>query len=128
MKNQIIFADGTTFDLAVTAEAPVKPFPKGRQWKQMHVVGTVDEVKAAFVDNAEYRHEWESLVETEDGSTTTEIVTDDLTAYSIAGDITDMRDGTVYVYMGKPTETELMQAQLDAAEAAMKEGVNSIDE
>jgi hypothetical protein len=38
---------------------------------------------------------------------TEEVVTEeDMSAYSIAGDITDHRDGTVSIKMGKPTETE----------------------
>lgn len=38
---------------------------------------------------------------------TEEVVTEeDMSAYSIAGQITDYRDGTVSIKMGKPTETE----------------------
>lgn len=38
---------------------------------------------------------------------TEEVVTEeDMSAYSLAGDITDHRDGTVSIKMGKPTETE----------------------
>lgn len=38
---------------------------------------------------------------------TEEVVTEeDMSAYSLAGEITDHRDGTVNVKMGKPTETE----------------------
>ena len=38
---------------------------------------------------------------------TEEVVTEeDMSEYSIAGDITDHRDGTVSIKMGKPTETE----------------------
>ena len=38
---------------------------------------------------------------------TDEVVTEeDMSAYSLAGEITDYRDGTVSIKMGKPTETE----------------------
>lgn len=38
---------------------------------------------------------------------TEEVVTEeDMSTYSLAGDITDHRDGTVSIKMGKPTETE----------------------
>lgn len=38
---------------------------------------------------------------------TEEVVTEeDMSAYSLAGEITDYRDGTVSIKMGKPTETE----------------------
>lgn len=46
---------------------------------------------------------------------TEEVVTEeDMSAYSIAGDITDHRDGTVTVKMGKPTETENAKATVTA--------------
>mgnify|MGYP004515384097 FL=1 len=52
---------------------------------------------------------------------TEEVVTEeDMSAYSIAGDITDHRDGTVSIKMGKPTETETLRAQLEDAEHAAK--------
>ena len=52
---------------------------------------------------------------------TEEVVTEeDMSAYSLAGDITDHRDGTVSIKMGKPTETETLRAQLEDAEHAAK--------
>ena len=51
----------------------------------------------------------------------------DNSEYAIRGDLTAHMDGTCTVKMGKPTELELSQALLAAAEAAMVEGVNSID-
>lgn len=56
----------------------------------------------------------------------------DNSEYSLAGDITDHRDGTVSIKMGKPTKLEAMQAQLANAvtqtelETAYTEGVNSL--
>lgn len=42
---------------------------------------------------------------------TEEVVTEeDMSAYSLAGQITDYRDGTVSIKMGKPTETESAKA------------------
>ena len=50
---------------------------------------------------------------------TEEIVTEeDMSAYSIAGDITDHRDGTVSIKMGKPTETESAKATVTALAGA----------
>ena len=52
---------------------------------------------------------------------TEEVVTEeDMSAYSLAGDITDHRDGTVSIKMGKPTEAETLRAQLEDAEHAAK--------
>ena len=46
---------------------------------------------------------------------TKEVVTEeDMSAYSLAGDITDHRDGTVSIKMGKPTETESAKATVTA--------------
>lgn len=46
---------------------------------------------------------------------TEEVVTEeDMSAYSLAGEITDYRDGTVSIKMGKPTESELSAATVTA--------------
>ena len=46
---------------------------------------------------------------------TEEVVNEyDNSAYSLAGDITDHRDGTVSIKMGKPTESELSEATVTA--------------
>lgn len=42
----------------------------------------------------------------------------DNSAYSLAGEITDYRDGTVSIKMGKPTEAETLRAQLAEIEEA----------
>ena len=42
----------------------------------------------------------------------------DNSAYSLAGDITDYRDGTVSIKMGKPTEAEALRSQLAEIEEA----------
>ncbi len=127
MRDQIIFADGTTFDIPAQKAAPVKPMETDRLYRLITVSSTVAAVKAAFTDNATYRHEWESVTgEDESGNPVTEVQKEDLSAYSIASDIIDKRDGRIIAVMGKPTEKEELQAALAAAEAAMTEGVNSI--
>lgn len=54
------------------------------------------------------------------GETTTETQTFDNSDYSVAGSITDNRDGTVTCMMGKPTETETLRAEKADAELAAK--------
>lgn len=50
---------------------------------------------------------------------TEEVVTEeDMSAYSLAGEITDYRDGTVSIKMGKPTEAETLRSQLAEIEEA----------
>lgn len=53
--------------------------------------------------------------------TTTETQTFDHSEYCVAGTITDNRDGTVTVLMGKHTDLELAQAAQAEAESALAE-------
>ena len=55
------------------------------------------------------------------GETTTETQTFDNSDYSVAGSITDNRDGTVTVMMGRHTELEIAQDARDEAESALAE-------
>lgn len=119
---KIIFSDGTEFLCPTTVKAAVHPYPSdGRIWRRITVVASIEEAKTSFVDDIQYRHEWES-----EANGATEIRQEDLSEFCLAGDIVDHRDGTVTVYMGKPTELELTNAELDEAAAAMREGVNSL--
>ena len=54
------------------------------------------------------------------GENTTETHTFDNSDYSVAGSITDNRDGTVTCMMGRPTETETLRAEKADAELAAK--------
>ena len=76
----ITTADGTerTFACPVQPTAPISNLTRGREWKSIAVIGTADEVKAAFVDGITYRQQWESAVISEDGTQTTETQTRDL--------------------------------------------------
>lgn len=108
-------ADGTerAFDCPVQPAAPIANLNRGREWKAISVVGTADEVKAAFVDGISYRQQWESAIIAGDGTQTTETQTRDLSDYCVAGDVVDTRDGNVTVYMGKKTEVEKLREQVD---------------
>lgn len=108
-------SDGTelAFDCPVQPAAPISNLTRGREWKAISVVGTADEVKAAFVDGITYRQQWESAIIAEDGTQTTETQTRDLSDYCVAGDVVDTRDGNVTVYMGKKTEVEKLREQVD---------------
>ena len=115
MNYRIKFADGTVFQQPETPAAPITPLKAGREWRRITVVGTVEAVKAAFVDGAQYVQAWDSVrVDVaEDGTETavTEEQTHDLSGFSVAGEVVDHRDGTCTVLMGKPTELELAQAE-----------------
>lgn len=116
-------ADGTerTFDCPVQPAAPILNLTRGREWKSISVIGTADEVKAAFVDGISYRQQWESEVIAEDGTQTTETQTRDLSDYCVAGDVVDTRDGNVTVYMGRKTEVEKLREQVDVLDVLLGE-------
>lgn len=123
MNYRIKFADGTVFQQPETPAAPITPLKAGREWRRITVVGTVEAVKAAFVDGAQYVQTWDSVVTEvdEEGNEVETIVEEsrDLSEWSVAGEIIDRRDGTVCVLMGKPTEMELLQTELADADAAL---------
>ena len=116
-------ADGTerTFDCPVQPAAPISNLTRGREWKSIAVIGTADEVKAAFVDGITYRQQWESAVIAEDGTQTSETQTRDLSDYCVAGDVVDTRDGNVTVYMGRKTEVEKLREQVDVLDVLLGE-------
>lgn len=110
MTDYIVFANGTRFSCPVRAKAPVYPYieggsvTNGRAWRKISVVATVAEVAEAFINNARYFHEWESGEKT---------MREDLSDFSVAGDIVDTRDGNIIVYMGKPTIGEIATNELN---------------
>lgn len=116
-------ADGTerSFDCPVKTAAPISNLTRGREWKSIAVIGTADEVKAAFVDGITYRQQWESAIIAEDGTQTTETQTRDLSDYCVAGDVVDTRDGNVTVYMGRKTEVEKLREQVDVLDVLLGE-------
>ena len=116
-------ADGTerTFECPVQPAAPILNLTRGREWKSIAVIGTADEVKAAFVDGITYRQQWESAIIAEDGTQTTETQTRDLSDYCVAGDVVDTRDGNVTVYMGRKTEVEKLREQVDVLDVLLGE-------
>ena len=116
-------SDGTerSFECPVQPAAPISNLTRGREWKSIAVVGTADEVKAAFVDDITYRQQWESAIIAEDGTQTSEMQTRDLSDYCVAGDIVDTRDGNVTVYMGRKTEVEKLREQVDVLDVLLGE-------
>lgn len=105
--------------------ADINGNPKDRSWgerdtKSITLTMTTAEVAALLPDNTPW-----SIVQREtvnkldnDGNPTgetEEVVNEwDNSAYSLSGAITDHRDGTVSIKMGKPTESELSAATVTA--------------
>ena len=88
----------------------------GRPTCTVTIKASAAEIAALLPNNAPW-----SLIEREDvldesGMPTGQTVDHerDMSEYSLAGDITDHRDGTVSIKMGKPTETESAKATVTA--------------
>ncbi len=91
-----------------------------RETQTVHLTMTHDEAAALLPDNTPWSNvfrETKDVLDADRNPTgeTEEVVTEeDMSEYSIAGDITDHRDGTVSIKMGKPTETESAKATVTA--------------
>ena len=97
--------------------AEINGNPKDRSWggrdtKTVTLTMSHDEAAALLPDNTPWSivlRETVDVLDEQDQPTgeTKEVVNEyDNSAYSLAGDITDHRDGTVSIKMGKPTEAE----------------------
>ena len=97
-----------------------------RGTKTITLTMTHDEAVALLPDNTPWSIVQRDMVDVLDEQgqptgETKEVVNEyDNSEYSLAGDITDHRDGTVSIKMGKPTETETLREQLEDAEHAAK--------
>ena len=94
--------DTKTIYLTMTHDEAAALLPSGTPWSivQRDTVDVLDE-------QGQPTGETEERVQEHDNS-----------EYSLAGDITDHRDGTVSIKMGKPTEAETLRAQLAEIEEA----------
>ena len=85
-----------------------------------------------FVDGLAWSILMDVEYEQEDGSIVTVQEEYDNSDYSMAGSITDNRDGTLAVKMGKPTKIEMLESQITGTiteaelDNAYMEGVNSL--
>jgi hypothetical protein len=92
----------------------------GRDTKTIYLTMSYDAVAALLPDNTPWSIVQRDMVDVLDEQgkptgKTKEVVNEyDNSEYSLAGDITDHRDGTVSIKMGKPTESELSAATVTA--------------
>lgn len=104
-----------------------------RETKSITLNMTYADALALMPDNTPWSivQDVTDMVEDDNGdiTETTKQVEYDNSEYCMSGAITDNRDGTVTIKMGKPTEVETVRAsaitEIDL-ENAYKEGVNSI--
>ena len=96
--------DTKTITLTMTHDAAAALLPDNTPWSivQRDMVDVLDEQGQPTGDAKEGVNEYDN------------------SEYSISGEITDYRDGTVSIKMGKPTETETLRKQLEDAEHAAK--------
>ena len=92
----------------------------GRDAKTITLTMTHAEVEALLPDNTPWSIVQRDMVDVLDeqgqptGETVEQVNEYDNSEYSLPGDITDHRDGTVSIKMGKPTETESAKATVTA--------------
>ncbi len=128
MAHTIITGEGTTFLCPERSTAPVSRRKTDREWVLLTLITTHAAAVTAFVDGAALTHEWDSQVRKPDGTIEVQTINEDLSDYCVAGDIVDHRDGTVTVYMSKPTETEVLRkrvTELETEKAALEKQVKS---
>ena len=105
--------------------AEINGNPKDRSWgdrgtKTIRLTMAHDEAAALLPDNTPWSIVQRDMVDVLDEQgqptgETKEVVNEyDNSEYSLAGDITDHRDGTVSIKIGKPTETESAKATVTA--------------
>lgn len=96
----------------------------GRDTKTIYLTMSHDAVAALLPDNTPWSIVQRDMVDVLDEQgkptgETKEVVNEyDNSEYSLAGDITDHRDGTVSIKMGKPTEAETAKATVTALAGA----------
>lgn len=88
--------DTKTIYLTMTHDAVAALLPSGTPWSivQRDTVDVLDEQGKPTGQTEEVVNEYDN------------------SAYSLAGEIADYRDGTVSIKMGKPTEAETLRSQL----------------
>lgn len=104
-----------------------------RETKSITLSMSYEEVLALLPDNTPWSivQDVTEMVEGDNGdiTETTKQVEYDNSAYNLSGAVTDNRDGTVTIKMGKPTAIETVTANAiteSDLENAYREGVNSI--
>ena len=116
---------GTEYPAAINGKLADREWD-GRDSKTVTLTMGYSEAAALFVNGAAW-----SIVQRESvpaldengqptGETTEQVSEFDNSDYSVAGSITDNRDGTVTCKMGRPTEMETLRAEKADAELAAK--------
>lgn len=114
-----IKVNNTEYPAIITGEHKDRTWGE-REVKNIRLTMTATEAAALLPDNTPWSIVQRDTVPKYDSDSqptgeTEEVVNEwDNSEYSLAGDITDHRDGTVSIKMGKPTESELSEATVTA--------------
>ena len=123
--------NGTTYPAVINGKHIDREW-NNRESKTITLEMAYADAIALFVDGLAWSILMDVEKEQEDGSTITVQEEYDNSDYSMAGSITDNRDGTLAVKMGKPTQIETLESQITGTitEAELNnayvEGVNSL--
>ena len=123
--------NGTTYPAVINGKHIDREW-NDREIKTITLEMAYADAIALFVDGLAWSILMDVEKEQEDGSTITVQEEYDNSDYSIAGSITDNRDGTLAVKMGKPTKIEMLESKITGTiteaelDNAYMEGVNSL--
>ena len=123
--------NGTTYPAVINGKHIDRDW-NDRESKTITLEMAYADAIALFVDGLAWSIVMDVEKEQEDGSIVTVQEEYDNSDYSMAGSITDNRDGTLAVKMGKPTQIETMESQITGTitetelNNAYTEGVNSL--
>ena len=123
--------NGTTYPAVINGKHIDREW-NDRESKTITLEMAYTDAIGIFVDGLAWSILMDVEQEQEDGSIVTVQEEYDNSDYSMAGSITDNRDGTISVKMGKPTQIETLESQITGTitEAELNnayvEGVNSL--
>ena len=123
--------NGTTYPAVINGKHIDREW-NDRESKTITLEMAYTDAIGIFVDGLAWSILMDVEQEQEDGSIVTVQEEYDNSEYSMAGSITDNRDGTLAVKMGKPTQIETLESQITGTitEAELNnayvEGVNSL--
>ena len=123
--------NGTTYPAVINGKHIDREW-NDRESKTITIEMAYADAIALFVNGLVWSILMDVEQEQEDGSIVTVQEEYDNSEYSMAGSITDNRDGTLSVKMGKPTQIETLESQITGTiteaelDNAYMEGVNSL--
>lgn len=123
--------NGTTYPAVINGKHMDREW-NDRESKTITLEMAYADAISLFVDGLTWSILMDVEQEQEDGSIVTVQEEYDNSDYSMAGSITDNRDGTLAVKMGKPTKIEMLESRITGTiteaelDAAYMEGVNSL--